>query len=125
MAAGDGDGKPRKKGASKQTLAVFLAALQGSQCIVELDNETVVKGTLDNVDAGMNVGMVNVVIKDVHGRARPSGSLQVRSSAIRYVHLPKGVDPSTTVRQHAKRLEISRRENYTRQQKMGRREKGQ
>jgi small nuclear ribonucleoprotein (snRNP)-like protein len=125
MQTASSDGKRKQeKIASRQTLAVFLAALQGSQCIVELDNETVIRGTLESVDAGMNLVMADVVMKDVYGRTRPSASLHVRSSSVRYVHLAKGIDPSKAVRDHAKRLDIARRENYTRQQKMGRREKG-
>jgi small nuclear ribonucleoprotein (snRNP)-like protein len=104
------------KRGKKATLAVFLQALQGSQCIVELQNDSVIKGALESVDRGMNIVMKNAVIKDVYGRMRSSESLHVRSSAVRYVHLAAGVDPSTAVRTHERRLQVARRENYTRQQ---------
>ena len=102
----------------KKTLAVFLQALVGSQCIVELDNDSVIRGGLETVDARMNLVLKNVTIKDVYGRIRESESIHVRSSVIRYVHLPPKADPSTTVKTHARRLQTARRENYTKQQQM-------
>lgn len=105
-------------GGKKATLAVFLQALVGSQCIVELDNDTVIRGGLESVDARMNLVLKNVKIKDVYGRVRESESIHVRSSVIRCVHLPPTADPVTAVRTHARRLQTARRENYTKQQKM-------
>lgn len=116
--------KAIRKRAANQTLAVFLTALQGSACIVELDNETVIRGTLESVDDGMNLMMKACVSKDVYGRARESDSLHVRGGSVRYVHLAKGVEPAKAVRDHQKRLDIARREAYTRQQMAAKREKG-
>jgi small nuclear ribonucleoprotein (snRNP)-like protein len=86
--------KAIRKRAANQTLAVFLTALQGSACIVELDNETVIRGTLESVDDGMNLMMKACVSKDVYGRARESDSLHVRGGSVRYVHLAKGIEPA-------------------------------
>eukprot|EP00889_Picochlorum_renovo_P003355 jgi/Picre1/30385/NNA_005749.t1 len=41
----------------------------------------------------------------------------MRASAIRYVHLPPTADPVSTVKRHRKRIDVARRENYTRQQR--------
>ncbi|KAI8101185.1 hypothetical protein M9435_001293 [Picochlorum sp. BPE23] len=71
---------PRKNPA---TLSLFLQALEGSQCIVELHSDSVVKGRLESVDGGMNIVMKDVVIKDVYGRTQKSSSLHMRASAIR------------------------------------------
>lgn len=106
------------------TLSVFLNALQGSPCIVELDNETIIKGTLESVDVNMNLLMTGCTSKDVHGRTRQCGEMHVRGGSIRYVHLAKGLMPAKAVRDHQKRLEIAKREAYTRQQGMVKREKG-
>ncbi len=119
----DRDRASRKR-AANQTLAVFLTALQGSACIVELDNETVIRGTLESVDDGMNLMMNACVSKDVYGRTREAGSLHVRGGSVRYVHLAKGIDPAKAVRDHQKRVDIARREAYTRQQMAAKREKG-
>ena len=43
---------------------------------------------------------------------------------MRFVHLAKGVEPAKAVRDHQKRLDIARREAYTRQQMAAKREKG-
>ena len=105
-------------GKKKPTLAVFLQALVGSHCIVELDNDTVVRGVLETVDPRMNLVLQNVKIKDVYGRIRESETIHIRSSVIRYVHLPPKADPSVAVKTHARRLQTARRENYTKQQRM-------
>lgn len=105
-------------GGKRPTLAVFLQALVGSQCIVELDNDTVVRGGLETVDARMNLVLKNVKIKDVYGRMRESECIHIRSNVIRYVHLPPKADPFTAVKTHARRLQTARRENYTKQQRM-------
>lgn len=104
-------------GKKKATLAPFLQALVGSRCIVELDNDTTIRGALETVDSRMNLMLKNVTIKDVYGRVRESESIHVRSGVIRYVHLPPNADPSTVMRTHARRLQAARREEYTRQQR--------
>ena len=115
--------RSRRRLANK-TLSVFLSALQGNPCIVELDNETVIRGTLESVDDGLNLMMNACVSKDVYGRTRESGALHVRGGSVRFVHLAKGVEPGKAVRDHQKRLDIAKREAYTRQQMAGKREKG-
>ena len=111
--------------AARKSLGVFLEALQGSPCIVELDNETVIKGTLESVEpTSLNLYLSNCVSKDVYNRTRKSNEMQVRGKSVRYVHLAAGLMPGPAVRDHNRRLEIARREAYTRHQGERKREKG-
>ena len=123
VAADTRHARSRRRSANT-TLSVFLSALQGNPCIVELDNETVIRGTLESVDDGLNLMMNACVSKDVYGRTRESGALHVRGGSVRFVHLARGVEPGKAVRDHQKRLDIAKREAYTRQQMAGKREKG-
>jgi U6 snRNA-associated Sm-like protein LSm2 len=99
------------------TLVIFLQALEGTNVIIELHNDSTVRGVMESVDSGLNVVMKDGTLRDVYGRTRQVSSLHIRSSAIRYVHLPASAYPSSTIKTHRRRLAVARRENYAKQQR--------
>ncbi|XP_061505252.1 U7 snRNA-associated Sm-like protein LSm10 [Anopheles gambiae] len=59
--------------------------------IIDLRNETMVAGTIVDVDGYMNVTMENAVYVDQLGRQYPLDNFMVYSKYIRYIHIPKDV----------------------------------
>ena len=110
---------------SRRTLAVVVNALVGCPVEVELKDDTVVSGVLEEVGIGMNLVLANVE-KRAHPFSSLAGSgrsrspplqlldfLYVQGRMIRYVHLPPRLNVHTTLRQHEKRSEYFR-SRYTR-----------
>uniref|UniRef100_A0A182HKK3 Sm domain-containing protein n=1 Tax=Anopheles arabiensis TaxID=7173 RepID=A0A182HKK3_ANOAR len=65
--------------------------------IIDLRNETMVAGTIVDVDGYMNVTMENAVYIDQLGRQYPLDNFMVYSKYIRYIHIPKDPLCSTSL----------------------------
>ncbi|XP_059620847.1 U7 snRNA-associated Sm-like protein LSm10 [Phlebotomus argentipes] len=79
----------REKSAYFHTLSSVLFLLRGKSIVVDLKNETIVCGILDEVDGYMNVSLRKVVFVDEKGVQRMFDQFYVPKRKIRFVHLPK------------------------------------
>eukprot|EP00884_Botryococcus_braunii_P001976 jgi/Botrbrau1/1177/Bobra.0162s0061.3 len=75
-----------------KTLSCFVGALQGVQVIVELRNDTIIRGLLESADDGLNLVLNGVTVQKLQG------------STIRYIHVPKAVKVATVVEDQARRV---------------------
>ena len=85
------------------TLAAFIQALEGVKVVVELRRDTVVRGTLDSADEGLNLQLSNATVKTADGAQRSAATLQVRGRSVRFIHLPGNVEPAAAVEAHRRK----------------------
>ncbi|KAH9381190.1 hypothetical protein HPB48_003167 [Haemaphysalis longicornis] len=69
----------------------MLQALRGRKTTVELRNELIIWGTVDRVDAFMNVEMSDVTVTGPRGE-ETYASFFVQGRQVRYVHIPDDID---------------------------------
>uniref|UniRef100_A0A061QZT7 Sm domain-containing protein n=1 Tax=Tetraselmis sp. GSL018 TaxID=582737 RepID=A0A061QZT7_9CHLO len=74
------------------SLVSVLVAFQEVVVVVELRNETLVKGTLDEADQFMNVHMSNVTLTPFQGPKRKLDNIFIKGRNIRMVHLPHKIN---------------------------------
>jgi len=88
----------------RTTLAAFIQALEGSQIVIELRRDTIVRGTLISADAELNLQLKDATLKLLDGTQRTAAELYIRGSAVRFIHLPGNLDPASAVRAHRRRV---------------------
>lgn len=77
----------------------LVKGLQGQITTVDLRDESVARGRIDNVDAFMNIRLANVTYTDRWGHQVELDDLFVTGRNVRYVHIPDGVDITATIEQ--------------------------
>ena len=82
----------REKYLVKNSLVCLLVALEGKETAIELRNENVVTGKIENVDAFMNVTMSDALLETYKGDSTEFTSFFVQGVNIRYVHIPDDVN---------------------------------
>ena len=98
------------------SLNTLLQALAGAALTVELRNDRVVSGKLEEADAYMNLSLSNVEVRDGDSSERLP-AFYIKGQSIRYVHLPADVDAAGLLRsrvpphkrKHARRRPTRRR----------------
>ena len=80
-----------------------MQALVGVRTIVELRDDVAIKGVLVDVDDRMNCVLENAVRRTPEGSTMKLERVYVNARTIRFVHVPKDVDPSELIER--KRLE--------------------
>lgn len=68
---------------SERSLACFLQALQGMKLVVELRQDTLVRGTLESADDEMNLVMVDASLTPLQGEKQELQWLYVKGHHIR------------------------------------------
>eukprot|EP01006_Ploeotia_vitrea_P034498 TRINITY_DN65758_c9_g7_i2.p1 TRINITY_DN65758_c9_g7~~TRINITY_DN65758_c9_g7_i2.p1 ORF type:complete len:133 (+),score=61.19 TRINITY_DN65758_c9_g7_i2:128-526(+) len=96
---------PRRIRRQRATLVFFLQALVGRRVVVELRNETELRGRLDEVDERMNARMSTVSVKLVQREAVRVERLYVAGKEIRFVRIPDDVDVAKTLAGFEQRLD--------------------
>ena len=112
MEGDDGRDRPPKKSPfqklkrEQRSLLCFVKALVGHLVVIETRDDVTTRGTLVDVDDGMNC-----VLEDAQ-RVTPEQALEkkrdkfermfVRARLIRYVHVPTHVDPSELIERRRK-----------------------
>lgn len=100
--------KPRRrlkpKPRSENTLVCLIQSMMGRKVVVELRNDVLLRGNLEDVDEFLNMSMSAVTYQTVEGGSRNYQSLYVKGRNVRYVHLPKTLDPAQAIEQHRQRL---------------------
>lgn len=84
---------------SENSLIILLQGLQGQITTVDLRDESVARGRIDNVDAFMNIRLANVTYTDRWGHQVELDDLFVTGRNVRYVHIPDGVNITATIEQ--------------------------
>lgn len=91
---------PRRRPA---TLAVYLEALVGQRVVVELQNDTIIRGRLASVGEGLDLQLEQATVQPLQGEQRAAEFLCLRGSHIRFVHTPPGQTPDQAVAAAAKK----------------------
>ncbi|XP_019661436.1 U7 snRNA-associated Sm-like protein LSm10 isoform X1 [Ailuropoda melanoleuca] len=82
---------------SENSLIILLQGLQGQVTTVDLRDESVARGRIDNVDAFMNIRLANVTYTDRWGHRVALDDLFVTGRNVRYVHIPDDVNITATI----------------------------
>ncbi|XP_008692615.2 U7 snRNA-associated Sm-like protein LSm10 isoform X2 [Ursus maritimus] len=82
---------------SENSLIILLQGLQGQVTTVDLRDESVARGRIDNVDAFMNIRLANVTYTDRWGHRVMLDDLFVTGRNVRYVHIPDDVNITATI----------------------------
>ena len=69
---------------SERTLVCLVQALQGMRLVVELRQDTIVRGMLDSADKEMNLVMTDVTFTPLQGEPKHMDWLYVKGHHIRY-----------------------------------------
>mmetsp|Transcript_4752 Transcript_4752/g.9684 ORF Transcript_4752/g.9684 Transcript_4752/m.9684 type:complete len:141 (-) Transcript_4752:2538-2960(-) len=89
---------------NENSLACFVQALQGTTVVVELQNDIVLRGHLDEVDAHMNLLLADVLCENPEGERTKMGQVWVKGTRIRYIHMSKNLNVSTTIENHREKM---------------------
>jgi len=99
-------GGKRRAGPLESSLAGVVVAFEGVPVVVELRNESLVKGVLDSADAQMNLHMSKVTYTKFQGAKQHLDAMYVRGTNIRMIHFPPKVDCAQRMKdQKRRRLE--------------------
>ncbi|XP_046838401.1 U7 snRNA-associated Sm-like protein LSm10 isoform X2 [Vespa velutina] len=82
---------PREKYYFYNSLSILLKALENKQTTIDLRNEASVYGTIEHVDAYMNVMMKDCLFTDPRGDKFPFEMFFVQARNIRFVQIPPKV----------------------------------
>ena len=82
---------------SENSLIILLQGLQGQVTTVDLRDESVAHGRIDNVDAFMNIRLAQVTYTDRWGHQVELDDLFVTGRNVRYVHIPDNVNITATI----------------------------
>lgn len=72
--------------------------------LAELRGDTLVRGKLDMVDDYMNLTLSDATVTPLQGTEARYPFLYVRGRNIRFVHLPKSLNPEELIEMHRKRI---------------------
>ncbi|XP_068924052.1 U7 snRNA-associated Sm-like protein LSm10 [Petaurus breviceps papuanus] len=84
---------------AENSLVILLQGLRGLVTTVDLRDETVARGRVDNVDAFMNIRLAEVTYTDRQGQQVQLDDLFVTGRNVRYVHIPDDVNITATIEQ--------------------------
>lgn len=84
---------------SENSLIILLQGLQGQVTTVDLRDESVAHGRIENVDAFMNIRLAKVTYTDRWGHQVKLDDLFVTGRNVRYVHIPDDVNITATIEQ--------------------------
>ncbi|GBF95295.1 hypothetical protein Rsub_08326 [Raphidocelis subcapitata] len=100
--------RPAARG--ETTLLPLLHAVAGRRLIFELRNDAVITGRLLWVDEQMNCCVENASWQPVQGAATLHPTLLIKGRTLRFVHLPRQLDPAAAVDAHIESLKKMRRQ---------------
>lgn len=87
----------RERTITENSMVILLQGLQGEVTTVDLRNESTARGRVVNVDAFMNVRLVDVLYRDRLGQLTQLQDLFITGRNIRYVHIPDHMDIMKTI----------------------------
>jgi small nuclear ribonucleoprotein (snRNP)-like protein len=82
--SGRGPGRKPKLPRSERSLACVIQALEGMRLVVELRQDTIIRGVLESADEEMNLVMKTVILTPLEGEKKELEWLYVKGHHIRY-----------------------------------------
>ena len=76
-------GMSRRVPPIERSLACFVQALEGLAVVVELHTDTIVRGTLESADEGMNLVLTSATLQPLQGSQQSMEFLFVKGANIR------------------------------------------
>ncbi|KAG2433025.1 hypothetical protein HXX76_008752 [Chlamydomonas incerta] len=89
---------------SETTLVCLIKSLIDRRVVVELRNDTLVKAQLDDVDDFLNMTLSDVTFQTVEGVKSEYAHMYLKGRNIRFVHLPKSLDPARAIDMYRQRV---------------------
>lgn len=86
-------------------MACAIQALVGTELLLELRNDTCIRGLLDDCDDAINVIIKDSLIEDVQGVEKKLPLIFVRGSHIRFIHIPQSLNISQAVEERREMLD--------------------
>ena len=87
-----------------KSLSCLLQALEGTRVVVELRNDTIIRGTLESADQHMSMVLLEASVEPLQQPKKFAEFLFLKGKHIRYVHMASSLDPSTIVEQTRSRI---------------------
>ncbi|KAL1419081.1 hypothetical protein MTO96_005197 [Rhipicephalus appendiculatus] len=87
---------PRERALVAKSLVLMLQSLRGRQTTIELRNELSVWGTVESVDAFMNVDLSDATVVGPTGE-ETYASFFVQGRQVRYIHIPDDIDMAASL----------------------------
>uniref|UniRef100_A0A224ZBG9 U6 snRNA-associated Sm-like protein LSm2 n=1 Tax=Rhipicephalus zambeziensis TaxID=60191 RepID=A0A224ZBG9_9ACAR len=87
---------PRERALVAKSLVLMLQSLRGRQTTIELRNELSVWGTVQSVDAFMNVDLSDATVVGPTGE-ETYASFFVQGRQVRYIHIPDDIDMAASL----------------------------
>ncbi|KAL6764657.1 hypothetical protein V8C86DRAFT_2474206 [Haematococcus lacustris] len=115
----------RRPGREERSLACLIQALEGRRVVVELRSDIIIRGLLDEADEFLNLSMTDATTQNVAGVKTSHEFLYVKGRNIRFVHLPKALDPGQAIEAQRKKLVDLRVAAFKARQALARLDKGE
>ena len=94
-------GNRKTKGLKYKSLSILLDSMVGNEMRVELKNDTVLQGMLDEVNSNMDLTMFGVrCMRPGAEHAEDMEVMFVSGRMIKYVHIPDHIDIAASMRHH-------------------------
>uniref|UniRef100_L7M216 Sm domain-containing protein n=1 Tax=Rhipicephalus pulchellus TaxID=72859 RepID=L7M216_RHIPC len=87
---------PKERALVAKSLVLMLQSLRGRQTTIELRNELSVWGTVESVDAFMNVDLSDATVVGPNGE-ETYASFFVQGRQVRYIHIPDDIDMAASL----------------------------
>ena len=103
----------RKRVISKSncSLSFLLAMLQGNEVVIELKNDTEVRGFVEEASNKMDVQLCNCSQTNIDGQSIDMDRMIIKGKSIRFVHLPKSLSVTKTMNDFVRKMEYNDRRN--------------
>lgn len=92
-----------------RSLAIFVQSLEGGRVVVELRNDTIVRGVLDTADDFMNLTMSEVSYEPLQAPRQRLPFLFLKARHVRFIHLPATLDPERSVTEYRRKQHAAAR----------------
>eukprot|EP00798_Chlamydomonas_sp_ICE-L_P003133 gene3133-13146_t len=102
--------RPKRLNRAETSLICLIQALEGRKVVAELRNDCVIRGKIDSVDDYMNITLSDASYQTLEGTKTEFEFMYLKGRTIRFVHLPKSLDPAQAIEAQRKKLVEDRKE---------------
>lgn len=92
---------------SERSLLCFVQALKDTVVLLELMNDTTIKGQVLTVDEGMNVMLKDASYSTLQGAPLELPMVYVKGSNLRYIHVSENLNAAKLVEDHRAKLDTA------------------
>eukprot|EP01031_Cornospumella_fuschlensis_P038754 gene38754-47118_t len=96
--------RKRKLPQIQRSLSIILASMQGQEVVVELKDDSEVRGIIESVLPSMDVCLINATHTLASGSTSQHESIEVKGGKIRYVHMSPKVRVASVVSSYVGKL---------------------